>query len=109
MGKIGEALAVKYLEKKGYRILHRNWTIHKKEIDIIASLGSVLHFIEVKTLQCRDWPEERVTKKKFRDICIAADEYMLLYPEFEDIQFDIVAINLLNGEAFYHFVEDIYW
>ena len=36
LGKIGEDLAVEYLQDKGYQILERNWRSGHKEIDIIA-------------------------------------------------------------------------
>lgn len=36
LGKQGEALAVEFLQQKGYAILETNWTFQKAEIDIIA-------------------------------------------------------------------------
>ena len=48
-GKKGEELAVKFLEAKGFIIFDRNYVYGKGEIDIVAFIPDVLHFVEVKT------------------------------------------------------------
>jgi putative endonuclease len=48
IGKLGEDVACKYLEKKGYVILERNYTRKWGEIDIVSCETERIHFIEVK-------------------------------------------------------------
>ena len=48
-GNIGENLAATFLENHGYKILERNYRIRTAEIDIIAEIGGVVVFVEVKT------------------------------------------------------------
>jgi putative endonuclease len=48
-GKIGEEIVADYLEKYGFEILARNFHIRGGEIDIIASQGDIIAFVEVKT------------------------------------------------------------
>lgn len=109
IGKLGEKLAVIYLENNGFDIVCKNFKYHKNEIDIIAmDEDHVLHFVEVKTLQGLEYPEAGVTPKKFRIICRVADEYLCQHPEYKRIQFDILAINLHDDEEIYFFIEDIY-
>ena len=48
LGALGERLAAKYLEGKGYRILERNFRCRMGEIDLIALRGNDLVFTEVK-------------------------------------------------------------
>lgn len=48
MGNIGEAAVCKYLIKKGYKIIERNFSYRGGEIDIIAQDKSTIVFIEVK-------------------------------------------------------------
>lgn len=49
IGELGEDVACKYLTKKGFSILERNYTKKWGEIDIIAQKDNILYFIEVKS------------------------------------------------------------
>jgi len=49
VGDKGETLAEKYLRKKGYKILERNFQSYFGEIDIIAQDKGQIVFVEVKT------------------------------------------------------------
>ena len=49
IGNFGEEFTSKFLKKNGYKILERNYHSRYGEIDIIASKGGILAFVEVKT------------------------------------------------------------
>ena len=49
IGDFGEDIASKYLVKKGYQILERNFLKAYGEIDIICIKDDILTFVEVKT------------------------------------------------------------
>jgi len=117
LGKKGEDLAVEYLQQNGYKILDRNWTFQKAEIDIIAQKESILVIVEVKTRSSLDFgsPEDFVKPKKIQLLIKAVNAYINdREKDFCDelnIRFDIMAIHK-NGEtfaiehltdAFYHF------
>lgn len=116
LGKEGEEMAAAWLIRKGYTILHRNWRHSYHEIDIIAERTlpgqpRFLHFIEVKARRYSPFgqPEDSVTKKKFRHLKQAADEYLFRHPGYQWIQYDILSITLhQHGEADYFLLEDVY-
>lgn len=49
LGGLGENLAAQYLKSKGFEIVHNNFTVRGGEIDLVARLGSLIVFVEVKT------------------------------------------------------------
>ena len=111
LGKEGEELAVQWLKENGFEIIERNWTYGKLEIDIIARKDDRLHIIEVK---CR-WhtpfghPEDSVTKKKFRLLQRAADEYLYRNPGNEWMQYAIVAVTKhRDKDAEIFFIGDVF-
>jgi putative endonuclease len=120
LGKEGEELAVKWLREKGFTILHSNWRHSHFEIDIVATKihrndktgdKEFLHFVEVKARRASPFghPEDSVTKKKFKNLQKAADEYLFKNPGHPWIQYDILSIIIRgNGEADYFFIEDVF-
>ncbi len=65
-GQIGEEIAKKYLEGKGYKIVEQNYRTKFAEIDIIAYNDNTLVFVEVRTKKSERFgtPEETLNKKK---------------------------------------------
>ena len=110
-GKHGEKLAAAWFEQRGYTLLHSNWRHRNWEIDLIATRNNMLHFIEVKTATSLQFghPEEKVDLKKIRYLISAAEEYLYQYPQWQRIQFDVLAITMLPGkEIEYFLIEDVY-
>ncbi len=113
LGKLGEEMAVNYLQKNGYEILEKNWTFQKAEIDIIAKKENVLAVVEVKTRSSIDFglPQDFVKPKKIQLLVKAINEYVIKKDIDAEVRFDIIAVNKeLNKfniehleDAFYHF------
>ena len=111
LGKDGEKFAEQYLIGKGYEIMYKNWRYSYYEIDIIARRNDKLHIIEVKTLAetSLGYPEDSVTKIKFRRLRYAATEFLYQHPEYRHIQYDILAIPIHAGnQPDYFLLEDVY-
>jgi putative endonuclease len=49
LGKKGEELALRFLKKRGYQIIEKNYACKMGEMDIIAKEKDTLIFVEVKT------------------------------------------------------------
>lgn len=109
-GKKGEKLALAWFLNKGYTILHQNWRHKNWEIDIIASRNGMLHIIEVKTRTTLlfGYPEDNVSTKKINYLISAAEEYLILHPQWKRIQFDILSIIINKKEEEYFLIEDVY-
>jgi len=111
LGKEGEELAATWLVENGYTLRHRNWRYSYHEIDIIASKGKFLHFVEVKARKASalGHPEDSVTKKKFKYLQKAADEYLQQHPGHPWIQYDILSLTLHpGGKVDYFLIEDVF-
>ncbi|MBQ9339294.1 MAG: YraN family protein [Paludibacteraceae bacterium] len=94
LGRKGEELALKMLRDKGYTILEHNWRLNGLEIDIIATKGKVIAFVEVKTRSDDQWmyPEQAVDAKRKIRMSIAAKAYVRHNRIDLDVRYDIVAI-----------------
>src|ERR1700722_8295451 len=80
LGRRGEDLAHRYLRKRDYMIVARNYRPASGapgEIDIIARRGPKLIFVEVKTRASNtiSFPERAVDDKKRRTVIRAARDY----------------------------------
>lgn len=50
IGELGENIAVKFLVKRGFSVIDRNYTKKWGEIDVVAEKERKLYFIEVKSV-----------------------------------------------------------
>ena len=95
LGKLGEELAVEKKKKNGYKILNRNWTFQKAEIDIIAQKAEILAIIEVKTRSSIDFglPQDFVKPKQIQSLVKAVNQYVIVNDIDLKIRLDIIAIH----------------
>ncbi|MGK4566363.1 YraN family protein [Flavobacterium sp. 3HN19-14] len=113
LGKLGEKMAVEFLQQNHYEILETNWIFQKAEVDIIAQKDNVLAIVEVKTRSTTDFglPQDFVKPKKIQLLLKAINEYVVSNDLEVEVRFDIIAIHKENSEfilehlenAFYHF------
>lgn len=126
-GDLGESVAAKYLAKKGFRIVARNYRKPWGEIDIVAretpkvgegrmlsrETSAVVHFVEVKSVSYETkglleqdvahetWrPEEKVHAFKLNQIRKAAESWISENNWEGEVQVDVVTVRLVPREKY---------
>jgi len=95
--KLGEEHAAKFLKKKGYKIIDRNFRKGYGEIDIITIKDKTLIFIEVKTRtgSLYGTPFEQIAPFKIHSLVRTAQFYKLNNPKLPDsLRIDAIGVIL---------------
>ncbi len=100
LGVKGEKLAAKFLRRRGYKIIQRNYRCKLGEIDIIAERDGTIVFVEVRTRQTEEFgpPQYSITAAKRNQISRVA----LCYIREKNLvgqscRFDAIAITFSPG------------
>jgi putative endonuclease len=99
-GQSGEALACRFLERSGYRVVDRNFRCRSGEVDVIARRGAQTVFVEVKERRGASHGAgvDAVTFGKRRRIVRAARLYAASRGlDDAPIRFDVIAIDWTRG------------
>ena len=94
LGKLGEHLAIAYLQKQGFTILKHNYYYQRAEVDIIARHNNTLVVVEVKTRNSSFFgdPQNFVTRNKIQLLVKAAQQFLQENNLNLEVRFDIIAI-----------------
>ncbi len=107
LGAQAVARAAELLQRKGYRVVDRNWTCRGGEIDLVCLDGDTLVFVEVRSRSSSSHgtPLETIVDLKRRRLIRAAEIYLHTKGRADAAcRFDVVAI---SGDAVEH-VEDAF-
>lgn len=94
-GSRGEREAASLLRRRGCRILRRNYTCSVGEVDLIASDGEAIIFVEVKTRRSDEAqdPVEAVHREKRRRMKRAAQHFISAHRLHDrPCRFDVIII-----------------
>lgn len=101
-GREGEAIAVRYLENEGYRVVERNYRCVFGEMDIVARDGRTCVFVEVKSRRSDRFgaPALAVDRRKQRKMssvamCYLKEKRLLGRPS----RFDVVTVRFSPEET----------
>ena len=113
LGRKGETAAARFLAKKNYTILERNYRYRKAEVDLIVCQNNLLVAVEIKTRSSAYFgaPSGFLKPKQQQRIVQAIDNYIQQNNLEVEVRFDVISI-LKKGpqleiehieNAFYHF------
>jgi len=96
IGYLGEAIAKKYLQNKGYKIIEQNYKTKYSEIDLIARDNKVLVFVEVRTKTKEQFgsPEESLNRIKIKRLIKNTTAYVVQKSHVKDYRLDAICIVL---------------
>ncbi len=105
-GNIAEGAVCKYLRRKKYKILYRNYVADGHEIDIVAETNEHICFVEVKSRTegaanpFNMLPRDAVDKKKQESIITAARVFAAATAGRKKFRFDVAEVYLKpNGKV----------
>ena len=112
LGRAGEDLAARHLERRGFRILERGFRTRDGEIDLVAADGDTVVFVEVKARSgsACGRPAEAVDGRKQRRLLRAARVWLHRHGATEaPCRFDVVEVLSRPGqEATAHHIADAF-
>ncbi len=100
IGLRGEQEAIRYLRKRGYKIIAHRERILRGDIDIIALDQRTVVFVEVrsKTSTERGHPAETIDTRKKQRICTLANAYIKQHRlEVYSFRLDVVTVLFSNS------------
>ena len=111
LGKLGERIAMSYMQDKGFVVIEQNYRFEKAEIDFICSDSTNIVFVEVKTRSSSyyDAPDDSVHELKQELLKSAAGFYLEENNISLEPRFDIISIVFENGKQTIEHIEDAFW
>lgn len=110
-GQKGEALARRFLEKKGHTVLACNYKRKTGEIDLITRDRQTIVFTEVKLRTSTGYglPSEAVTPAKQKRIVRTAMYYLAEYGLSScDLRFDVIEVLKKDGSWYVRHLENAF-
>jgi putative endonuclease len=111
IGCTGENMACDFLQRRGYRILERNYRSPRGEVDIVAARRGILIFCEVKARSTGGMDEvlEAVDKRKQARIAGVAEHYLACRrPRVNRCRFDVIGLLKKGSKWRIEHVEDAF-
>jgi putative endonuclease len=99
-GQSSEDVALRFLQRRGYRILARNYRTRMGEIDIVARHKGVIVFVEVKARRSTGYgnPKWALTPSKQRKLSMTALAYLKQQGSTQTrARFDVVTVQQREG------------
>ncbi|MBV9498401.1 MAG: YraN family protein [Acidobacteriaceae bacterium] len=106
LGRRGEDLAHRYLQKLGLAVVARNYKPGEdSEVDIVARQGDIVVFVEVKSRSSAEFgnPDRAIDHEKQKHIVRAARAYVRRAGiDWSQVRFDVISVIFSNPPAILH-------
>lgn len=100
LGRWGEERAARFLERRGWTVLARNYRFGRREVDLVVRRGDTVAFVEVKTRAGSGFgaPQDAITLLKRREVEAVASDFLRRHRLGQaQVRFDAVAIRVRRG------------
>jgi len=110
-GRIGEEMALDWMQSRGFRLRDRNWRSGHKELDLVMESPGRVHIVEVKTLTppLLQQPFEKVDSRKQARLVAAARHYIAEQKVKKEVQFDVVSVVLDGGRSQVDYIPEAFY
>jgi putative endonuclease len=106
LGRKGEDLAHRYLQKAGYAVVARNYRAGAdSEIDIVARKNDLVVFVEVKSRRTAEYgaPERAIDSKKHKNIMRGARAFTTRGAlDWSQVRFDVISVVFTDPPSILH-------
>lgn len=100
-GRQAEAVALKYLQTKGLKLLTRNYRSKRGELDLVMRDGAELVVVEVRYRRRSGYGDaaESVNRSKQQRIIAATEHFLVGHPDLNKwpVRFDVIGIDAQGG------------
>ncbi len=106
LGRRGEDVAHRYLQKAGYAVVTRNYRAGAdSEIDIVARKDDLVIFVEVKSRRSAEYgaPDRAMDEKKHKNIMRGARAYTTRGAiDWSQVRFDVISVVFTEPPSIWH-------
>lgn len=111
LGRVGEAIAARWLRRRGWRIVAERFRNGRRDLDLIAERDGTVAFVEVKTRKNTAFgdPIEAVSWRKRRELIRSAMVWADRFgPPGASYRFDVVGVVVAGRDARIRHVENAF-
>jgi putative endonuclease len=111
LGRIGEAIAARWLRRRGWRVVAERFRSGHRDVDLIVERDGTVAFVEVKTRHRSAFgdPVEAVSWRKRRELIRSAMVWADRFgPPGASYRFDVVGVVVAGRDAKIRHVENAF-
>ena len=102
-GELGERIAARWLEKRGWRTIARRFRNGRRDIDLVMQREGTIAFVEVKARSGGEFgdPVEAVHRRKQRELSKSAQAWIDRHGRAgEEYRFDVVGVLVADQKVY---------